>query len=287
MQVVHGSKVPETVRVHKHRVGEFRFRRLLTGVPGTPGNFVLELVTTTNDFFSPRHRHNFDQFRYQVEGDFDFDRNGKMKPGVLGYFPEGTPYGPQTSADHSLTLVLQFGGASGQGYMAAEQIEKGTEELKKHGYFENGIFHRHDGEEGRKNVDGYQAIWELANGRPMVYPKPRYHDPIMMYPEAYDWVAHPAEAGVHTRRTGAFGERGSECGFLKLDAGARHRAEGRRIYVALDGACTLAGEASGRFSALYCETGESADIVAKDETTLLVLSMPVFADSQHQRIAAE
>ena len=287
MQVVHGSRVEETVRVHKHRVGEFRFRRLLSGVPGTPGNFVFELVTTTHDFFSPRHRHNFDQFRYQLEGDFDFDRNGKMKPGVLGYFPEGTAYGPQTSADHSLTLVLQFGGASGSGYMAAEQIEKGTEELKKHGYFEKGIFHRHDGEEGKKNVDGYQAIWELANGRPMVYPKPRYHDPVMMYPENYDWVADAREPGVSAKRTGAFGELGTECSFLKLEAGARHRAEGRRIYTIIEGAGTMAGQPSTKYSALYCETGEHAEIVATEETKLLVLTLPEFAGASTQRIAAE
>ncbi len=287
MQVVHGSRVEETVRVHKHREGEFRFRRLLTGEPGTPGNFVLEMVTTTHDFFSPRHRHNFDQFRYQLEGDFDFDRNGKMKPGVLGYFPEGTAYGPQTSADHSLTLVLQFGGASGSGYMAAEQIEKGTEALKKHGYFEKGIFHRHDGEEGKKNIDGYQAIWELANGKPMVYPKPRYHDPIMMYPENYEWVADARDAGVWTKRTGAFGELGTECGFLRLEPGARHRAEGRRIYAVLGGTCSLAGQASDKYSVLLCEAGEHADIVATGETTMLVLTLPVFASATQQRMAAE
>ena len=44
MQVVHGSRIEETVRVQKHRGGEFRFRRLFTGIPGTPGKLVFEAI---------------------------------------------------------------------------------------------------------------------------------------------------------------------------------------------------------------------------------------------------
>ena len=133
MRIVQGDQVEEKIRLHQHRQGMFRHRTVAAGEPGTPGNFILELVRTTDDFFSPRHKHNFDQFRYQLEGEFDFDRNGKMTPGVIGYFPEGTPYGPQSSSVSSLTLVLQFGGASGNGYMTQEQLEAGTAELKNRG----------------------------------------------------------------------------------------------------------------------------------------------------------
>jgi len=158
MKIVQGDQVEEVVRKFQHRQGLFIHRKLMVGEPGTPGNFQLELVRTTDDFFSPRHRHNFDQIRYQVEGEFDFDRNGKMKPGILGYFPEGTPYGPQTSSVSSLTLVLQFGGASGSGYMTQEEMEASTAELKKHGRFEKGVYRRNDDQEGKRNVDGYQAV---------------------------------------------------------------------------------------------------------------------------------
>ena len=116
------ATLPWAVALEK---GMFRHRTVAAGEPGTPGNFILEMVRTTDDFFSPRHRHNFDQFRYQLEGEFDFDRNGKMAPGIIGYFPEGTPYGPQSSSVSSLTLVLQFGGASGNGYMTQQQMEAG------------------------------------------------------------------------------------------------------------------------------------------------------------------
>ena len=235
MRIVHGDQVEERIRLHQHRQGMFRHRTVAAGEPGTPGNFILEMVRTTDDFFSPRHRHNFDQFRYQLEGEFDFDRNGKMAPGVIGYFPEGTPYGPQSSSVSSLTLVLQFGGASGNGYMTQQQLEAGTAELKTHGTFEKGVFRRNEGEEGKRNVDGYQAVWEHVNKRPMNYPAQRYHDPIMMSPEHFEWVPVEGAPGVCEKLMGVFTERRCEARFLRLAPQARIRATGRKIYFVLTG----------------------------------------------------
>lgn len=62
---------------------------LLNGTPGTIGNFQFDIGQIEGDFASPRHRHNFDQFRFQLEGTMNFDRNGWMGPGTCGYFPEG------------------------------------------------------------------------------------------------------------------------------------------------------------------------------------------------------
>jgi hypothetical protein len=287
MKIVHGQRVEETVRVHKHREGKFVYKRLLSGEPNTPGNFVLEMVNTTNDFFSPRHRHNFDQFRYQLEGEFDFDRNGKMKPGVLGYFPEATPYGPQTSDVHSLTLVLQFGGASGSGYMASEQIEVGTEALKSQGTFEKGVFRRNADVEGKKNMDGYQAIWEHINKRPMVYPKPRYHDPLLMYPDNFDWVPLDDVPGVDMKRMGVFNERGTEAYFLRIDAGARHTVPGRHIAFVLNGTGRVAGETYEKYTTTLGDPGEPVRYEATTQTELLVLGLPKLDGVHQQAIAAE
>jgi len=51
----------------------------------------------------------------------------------------------------SLTLVLQFGGASGSGYMTQEEMEASTAELKNHGRFEKGVYRRNDDQEGKRN----------------------------------------------------------------------------------------------------------------------------------------
>ena len=124
MKIVHADEI-EWKRGLQHRGGTFHYRHLLEGNAGTPGNFHLGIGQQDGDFASPRHRHNFDQFRFQIEGTMDFDRNGKMAAGTLGYFPEGAAYGPQTSEGRSVTAVLQFGGASGSGYLApAETYDK-------------------------------------------------------------------------------------------------------------------------------------------------------------------
>jgi hypothetical protein len=91
MRIVHGDQIEEKIRIHQHRQGMFRYRTVAVGEPGTPGNFILEMVRTTDDFFSPRHKHNFDQFRYQLEGEFDFDRNGKMTPASSDTFRKALP----------------------------------------------------------------------------------------------------------------------------------------------------------------------------------------------------
>jgi hypothetical protein len=49
-----------------------------TGARATTGNFQFDIGQIEGDFASPRHRHNFDQFRFQLEGTMNFDRNGKM-----------------------------------------------------------------------------------------------------------------------------------------------------------------------------------------------------------------
>jgi hypothetical protein len=132
MKIVHADEI-EWKRGLQHRGGTFHYRHLLEGNAGTPGNFHLGIGQQDGDFASPRHRHNFDQFRFQIEGTMDFDRNGKMAAGTLGYFPEGAAYGPQTSEGRSVTAVLQFGGASGSGYLSPAEVAATTEELKKFG----------------------------------------------------------------------------------------------------------------------------------------------------------
>lgn len=287
MKIVQGDEVKEVVRQFQHRQGLFIHRKLMTGEPGTPGNFLLEMVRTSDDFFSPRHKHNFDQFRYQIEGEFDFDRNGKMKPGIIGYFPEGTHYGPQSSSVTSVTLVLQFGGASGSGYMTQEEMEASTAELKKFGRFEKGVYRRNDDVEGKRNVDGYQAVWENVNKRPMKYPQPRYNDPIMMNPAHFDWVPVDGTRGVYDKLMGVFSERRTTAQFFKLDPHARLKGHGRGIYFVLSGEGQIAGGDYRRLTTVYCEEGDDPAFVAKNETEMLMLGLPRLGAASLQAVAAQ
>ncbi len=68
MMIVQGDEQP----IHESRSvrgGELRKQHLLVGNDLGPGNFFFVLAYQKGDFFSPRHHHNFDQFRYQIEGE--------------------------------------------------------------------------------------------------------------------------------------------------------------------------------------------------------------------------
>ena len=284
MNIVHADEV-EWKRGLQHRGGTFHYRHLLNGTPGTVGNFQFNLGQLEGDFSSPRHRHNFDQFRFQLEGTMNFDRNGKMAAGTFGYFPEGAFYGPQSSEGRSSTAVLQFGSASGSGYLSREEVYAGTEELKKFGTFKDGVFRRNDDVEGRRNVDGYQAIWEHKNGRRMDYPKPRYRDPILVDPGNYQWLAVTGMPGVSQKPLGTFTERQCAAALIKLARGATYRAGERSVYLVLTGT-GIAHEGPYRpNTALYLEEGEETDIMAREETEILRLVLPDLADMQAPHIA--
>ena len=144
MKIVQGDQMPIDEDASNVRSGKLKKQVFLVGKEGTPGNFKFGLFYQTGDFFSPRHRHNFDQFRFQIEGECDFDRNGKMRPGALGYFPEGAYYGPQSSKGANLVVVVQFGGPSGSGYLSQRQVDAAYEAMKQFGTFDRGIYRRNE-----------------------------------------------------------------------------------------------------------------------------------------------
>jgi hypothetical protein len=121
------------VRGLEHRGGTFHSRTTAAGVPGTPGNFKFSISELGTDYSGPRHRHNFDQYRFMLSGESDYGQDGPLKAGMLGYYPEGVPYGPQVNKTPIVCAVLQFGGASGSGYLQPREVKAGMEELKKFG----------------------------------------------------------------------------------------------------------------------------------------------------------
>jgi hypothetical protein len=79
MQVVPIETRELTTSATQLRQGVIKAYRLIEGEPGL-GNFALRLVNIAGDFLSPRHRHNFDQFRMQLEGTYDYGPDGKFTP---------------------------------------------------------------------------------------------------------------------------------------------------------------------------------------------------------------
>lgn len=278
MKIVQGDELP-LERGLEHRGGTFHFRRLMEGEPGTLGNFQLSYGQMGGEFYSPRHRHNFEQVRFQLEGTLDYDRDGKLTKGMVGYFPEGMHYGPQTQQpdETPITVVLQCGGASGSGYLSRNEVKAGMDAMAGEGEFKDGVFRRKDGVEGKRNVDGYQAIWEHANQRPMVYPKPRYDHPIFMDPENYEWLPVDGAPGVSERLLGMFSECRTEAGFLRLDPGAAYEAGGRGIYFVVSGAGSVEGQPFRPLTTVHVEGGETATFTATEASVVLHMGLPNLA----------
>ena len=277
MKIVQGDQL-EWTRGLEHRGGTFHYRNLMEGTPGTIDNFQLSMGRNDKDFVSPRHRHNFDQFRFQLEGDLNFARDGKMTPGMVGYFPEGASYGPQTSEATAMTIVLQFGGASGSGYLSRKEVKRGMEDLKQYGTFADGVYRRNEGVPGKRNLDGYEAIWAHVNGRDLEYPKPRYPAAVMMDRAHFDWVAVPGMAGVEQKLLGVFTERRAHTDFYRIAAGAAFTAEGRGVYVAYAGRGRVAGEALRPFTTVFLDHGETASFVSEEEVEMIHFGLPDLRD---------
>ena len=220
MEIVHGKELQFEEISLKHRGSGITFKHLFLGQENTPENYLFTISRQTK-FYSPRHRHNFDQFRYAYRGDVSIAPDLTLREGELCYHPEAVFYGPQNDESGERdVLVLQFGGTSGQGYLNFAQVAEGQKLLKQSGRFEGGKFYP-EGE--RKPQDAYEAIWERFSGRPLEYPAPRYHSVIVAKPENYAWVpckgSGSGTRNMSTRTLGVFTERQTRADMIKLEMG--------------------------------------------------------------------
>ncbi|CRG83413.1 hypothetical protein PISL3812_00764 [Talaromyces islandicus] len=225
MDIVHGTSAAFIPPPLKHRGDGLAFKDVFYGDKGTPENYYLSLVRQ-GTFFSPRHKHNFDQFRYAVRNNVSIGPDMLLHEGELSYHPEAVHYGPQHDEDGERdVLVLQFGGASGQGYLTFDQLAEAQAALKEKGRFEGGKYYA-DGNASAEAKDGYEALWEHCNGRPLVYPAGRYHDPIIIRPKAFSWKPiKPGEKGVLYKNLGVFSERETRVQTVRIEAGGKWQVE--------------------------------------------------------------
>ena len=281
MRILPVESVPLIERQHI-REGIFRSQTLLTGTAGAPDNFSLQLVSLPGVYNSPRHRHNFDQVRWQIEGEFDFSHDGLMRPGTIAYFPEGTRYGPQRSRVPTTTLVLQFGGASGSGFISAEEYEHARVELSKSGSFAGGVYTRAAGD-GKNSQDAYEAVWEQVNGRPLEYPEPRYARPVFMEPAHFDWVPQAA-TGTSRKLLGVFSGHGTRLAMFRAATGAVLPLEDHALYFIHAGSGSVNGKEFAARAVMQVDRGEEAILTARADTELLQLGLPRIAGARTEPV---
>jgi hypothetical protein len=283
----------ELEAVQRGRVHSIRRKRLPleTGVPGITAEFSLSIVP--EGYFTPRHRHNFDQIRYTLTG-VQSTGHGDLGPGEIGYFPEGAYYGPQAQKGECSTLVLQFQGASGEHLLSNEEMNATYQKMHAAGaVFENGIYKGVTPDGRRKNKDSYVAIWEEHEGRKLKFPTARYRTPVMMLPQHYSWVLDREHKGIETKHLGTFSELRTGIGFFRLlpdaqlEAGRQRDAE---IRYCIDGSFSYGGKIWDENTYMFIPPeAETTALASTKGATFFYISLPLiaeFAARQREHAAA-
>ena len=277
MQFADGSSIPFRDPGTRHREGNIEFKYLLCGQAGSPQNYELSLVRTKDRFYGPPHRHNFDQVRFVVKGKFGQPGRLELQTGEVGYYPEGTPY--QIDSGDSEVLLLQFGGAAGHGFTHYDELRKNYPVLAEKGEFKDGLFRWHSPPAGTaKQQDGYEALWELINGKPLVYPKARYHTPVLMSPHAFSWT-DTKDSGVRVKHMGRFTERDITVGQVQIRAGAMTQldsANSIRLLYVLEGSGQIGSRDVHAGCAVEIVQGHSHAVSARHDMVILDLLLPRF-----------
>jgi hypothetical protein len=284
MKVIQAAELPMIERANTAREGRFVEKTYLQGTPGSLDNFKFYMTQTFKDFYSPRHKHNFEQVRVQLSGTTNYDRDGVLKPGVIGYFPEGTPYGPTTvPTEDSVIVILQAGGPSLSGYASAIERENAIAELKKFGTFKNGAYLPNA--PGGKNQDAFEATWEHINKRKLEYPMLRYQHPVFMNTQNFPWRAMSGAPGVSERQLGSF-EAGFTIRTVMIQPGSVVTVKGRTIAYVMEGTGSAGGTAFRKEDVVYADAGETAEIRAASAVELCTIEMPVWKSQEQSTSAA-
>lgn len=275
MDVIHVAEMPwgESL-VAQRGGGDVAHKRVFEGEEGSPDNYMLVMSKEPSSFFSPRHRHPWDQIRFCLEGRIPIAKGLFVKGGEIAYFPEGAHYGPQEGGDDRIVLLLQFGGASGQGFIGPDRVKQARLDLAKEGRFEGGIYHR-DTTQGRRNRDAYEAIWLHVRGGELSYAAPAYRTPVVMQAEALPWLS-TTTAGVSARQIGVFPHRGLHINAWRLQAGAVlpiPSSRSMKLLFVIDGAGTAGPQDLRRWTAVRLLPCEGATLRTTAGIEILELSV--------------
>lgn len=256
-----------------------------TGIPGVVVQFAH--VTVPDGYFTPRHRHNFDQIRYSLKGTFA-NASGDVTEGTCAYFPEGVHYGPQDQKGECISLTLQFQGPSGQRFLSHDEMLLGMQRLKEAGgTFADGVYTKQTPDGRKVNQDSYEAIWEECVGHELTYPAARYNQPVMMHSAQYRWLPDRDRPGVEVKHLGSFTEYRHRVGFLRLAAGASLPGgpqEDAEIRYVIEGNVTYAGKEHGPDSYFYLPPGSKPEsMTSKDGAVIYTIVLPMIAELQRDQ----
>ncbi len=278
MDIVHCAQMPwgESLVAQRGDTQGMAHKRLFEGDEAAPDNYMLVMSQEPKSYFSPRHRHPWDQIRFCLEGKIPIAKGLYIEGGEIGYFPESAHYGPQEGGDDRIVLLLQFGGASGQGFIGPDRLKAARLDMEQAGVFERGVF-RVETPSGPHNRDAYEAVWDHVKGRPPAYVSPVYKTPIVMRPSALAWHRQDTP-GVFRKQIGIFPHRGLDITGWQLEAGrslAIPAIEALRFLFVTAGTGTANKRELKPWSAVRLLPGEEAEVTAATQMEWVEFSVGV------------
>jgi hypothetical protein len=276
IDIVHCAEMPwgESLVAQRGATEGMAHKRLFEGEEDSPDNYMLVMSREPKSYFSPRHRHPWDQIRLCIEGKIPIAKGLYIEGGEIGYFPEAAPYGPQEGGEDRIVLLLQFGGASAQGFIGPDRLNEARRALAEKGTFERGVYStRANGK--RVNRDAYEAIWEHVRGAPPAYVEPAYKTPIVMRPEAMRWQPTENE-GVERKEIGVFPHRGLTITGVRLAGGAELELKplpALRFLLVVGGRGELAGKELRKLSPARLLQGTTGRLSAVEQVDLVELAL--------------
>jgi hypothetical protein len=224
-------------------------------------------------YSSIRHRHDFEQLRFAVEGRMDLGF-AVLETGDVAYFPANAYYGPQ-KCEGSVILIAQWGDR----FITRADSDRAVAELSRNGEFRDGIY-RAVTPDGRPfNKDPLNAIWEQVFQTPYVPQPPRYKQPVVMTPSAFGW-GEP-EGAIRRRRLGTFTENPLTVEMVEwLEDGPLHLASSEAdnrptLLFTTAGSFSHDGEEFGPHTGLWSETAATIELNARAGSEVLVVRFPV------------
>jgi ChrR Cupin-like domain len=259
--ILHPDEMPWEV-ISRGRTNSIR-RKLLPLDSGAPGVTVeLSYMIVPDGYGVPRHRHNCDQIRYILGGTQNIGPNHDMLPGECGFFPEGAHYGPQAQKGDCLCLLLQFQGASGDRLLTSDELNATYAKMIAEGaVFENGIYRGRKPDGTPENKDSYAAIYEAHEGRKLAFARPRYREPVMMFPDRFRWTKDRHRPGIETKSLGTFTEQRTSVSLVRILPNAMLNPQpdaDAEIRFVIDGTVDIGGRHCRNGTYLFIPTGATA-----------------------------
>jgi len=263
-----------------------------SGVPGVKLEFTWRRYD--KGYGTPRHKHIFDQYRYNMTGKRQI-KDGFLEAGEVAFYPEGVYYGPQLQEEECTGLGLQFQGLSGIPYLTHQELNDARKALSAEGAtFKGGIYTKILPDGRKINKDSHVACSEYVSGKPIAFPEGRFEKPIVMRPQAHPWIGDRTLAGVEHKRLGTFG--GSGIRFTRLLPGATipaRREDDAEIRYLVEGSIEYGGKSwkggqtleEGTY--MFVQAGaEVGEITSKTGGVFYVIELPMLADILAQRARA-